>query len=38
MDIALLGLLDQLIEVGHFITALEKIEMNNRPLISATSS
>ena len=32
----LLALLDQLLEVGHFITALEKIDMNNRPLLSAT--
>ena len=37
MDIAFLALLDQLLEVGHFITAFEKIDMNNRPLLSATS-
>ena len=37
MDIAFLALLDQLFEVGHFITALEKNDMNNRPLLSATS-
>ena len=33
MDIAFLALLNQLLEVGHFITALEKIDMNNRPLL-----
>ena len=38
MDIAFLALLDQLLEVGHFITALEMIDMNNRPLPSATSA
>ena len=38
MDIAFLALLDQLLEVGHFITALKKIDMNNKPLLSATSS
>ena len=37
IDIAFLALLDQLLEVGHFITPLEKIGMNNRPLLSATS-
>ena len=37
MDIAFLALIDQLPEVGHFITALEMIDMNNRPLPSATS-
>ena len=36
MDIAFLVLIDQLIEVGHFITALEMIDMNNRPLPLAT--
>ena len=36
IDIAFLGLLDQLLEVGQFITALEKIGMNNRPLLLAT--
>ena len=36
MDIAFLALIDQLLEVGHFITALEMIDMNNRPLLSAT--
>ena len=36
MDIAFLALIDQLLEVGHFITALEMINMNNRPLLSAT--
>ena len=37
MDIAFLALIDQLPEVGHFITPLEMIDMNNRPLPSATS-
>ena len=40
MDIAFLALLYQLLEVGHFITALQKIvkiDMNDRPLLSATS-
>ena len=37
MDIAFLALIDKLLEVGHFITALEVIDMNNRPLPSATS-
>ena len=37
MDIAFLALLDQLLEVAHFITALEKIDMNYRSLLSATS-
>ena len=37
MDIAFLALIDQLLEVGHFITALEMIDMNSRPLLSATS-
>ena len=37
IDIAILGLLDKLLEVGYFITPLEKIDMNNRPLLSATS-
>ena len=37
MDIAFLGLIDQLLKVGHFITPLEVIDMNNRPLPSATS-
>ena len=37
MDIAFLALIDQLLEVGHFITPLEVIDMNNRPLPSATS-
>ena len=36
MDIALLVLIDQLLDVGHFITALEMINMKNRPLLSAT--
>ena len=36
VDTAFLALLDQLLEVGHFITALEMIDMNNRPLLSAT--
>ena len=36
IDVAFLVLLDQLLEVGHFITALEKIDTNNRPLLSAT--
>ena len=36
MDIAFLALLEQLLKVGHFITGLEKIDMNNRPLLSAT--
>ena len=34
IDIAFLALLDQFFEVGHFITALEKIDMNTRPLLS----
>ena len=38
MDIAFLALLDQPLEVGYFTTALEKIDMNNRPLLSVTSS
>ena len=38
MDIAFLALLDQLLEVGHFITALKKIDMNNRPLLLAIST
>ena len=38
MDIAFLALLDQLLEVGQIITALEKVDINNRPLLSATSS
>ena len=33
MDIAFLPF-DQLFEVEHFITALEKIDMNSRPLLS----
>ena len=33
MDFAFLALKDQLIEVGHII---EKNDMNNRPLLSAT--
>ena len=37
MEIAFLALIDQLPEVGHFITPLEVIDMNNRPLPSATS-
>ena len=36
MDIAFLALIDQLLEIGHFITALEMIYINNRPLLSAT--
>ena len=36
MDIAFLTLIDQLLEVGHFITALEMTDMNNRPLLLAT--
>ena len=31
MDIVFLALIDQLIGVGHFITSLEMIDMNNRP-------
>ena len=38
MDIAFLALIEELLEVGHFITALEMIDMNNRPLLSATSA
>ena len=38
MDIAFLALLDELLEDGHFITALEMNDMNNRPLLSATSA
>ena len=37
MDIAFLARIDQLLEIGHFITPLEMIDMNNRPLLSATS-
>ena len=37
MDIAFLALIDQLFEVGHFITPLEVIDMDNRLLPSATS-
>ena len=37
MDIAFLALIDQLLEVGHFITPLKVIDMNNRPLPLATS-
>ena len=37
IDIAFLALIDQLLKVGHFITPLEVIDMNNRPLPSATS-
>ena len=37
MEIAFLALINQLPEVGHFITPLEMIDMNNRPLPSATS-
>ena len=37
MDIVFLALIDQLPEVGHFITPLEIIDMSNRPLPSATS-
>ena len=36
MDIAFLALVDQLLEIGRFITALEMIDMNNRPLLSVT--
>ena len=36
MDIAFLALIDQLLEVGHFITTPEMIDMNNRPLLSAS--
>ena len=36
-DIAFLALLEQLFEVGHFITAFEQIDMNNRPLLVVTS-
>ena len=38
MDIAFPALIDQLPEVGHFITPLEMIDMNNGPLPSATSA
>ena len=38
MNIAFFPLLDQLLEVGHFITAHEKIDMNNRPLLSGNSA
>ena len=38
MDIAFFALLNQLLEVGHFIPALEMIDMNNRPLLSPTSA
>ena len=31
MEIAFLALIDQLPEVGHFITPFEMIDMNNRP-------
>ena len=37
LDIAFLALIEQHLEVGHFITTLEVIDMNNRPLPSATS-
>ena len=36
MDIAFFALIDQLLEVGPFLTELEMIDMNNRPLLSAT--
>ena len=36
MDIAFLAHIDQLLEIGHFITAFEMIDMNNRPLLLAT--
>ena len=37
MDNAFLALIDQLLEVGHFITPLDVIDMNNGPLPSATT-
>ena len=37
MDIAFFALIDQLLKFGHFITPLEVIDMNNRPLPPATN-